>query len=81
MWETRFTSHSLNKSKIFPLHQFKFFQSNLNSLTLPKHGDKAHGHDMISIRMIRICDASVCKPLELIFRLCFETGKFSGAPK
>ena len=31
--------------------------------------NKAHGHDMISIRMIKICDASICKPLELIFKL------------
>ena len=37
---------------------------------------KAHGHDMISIRMIKICDASICKPLELIFRSCLENGKF-----
>ena len=29
--------------------------------------NKAHGHDMISIRMIKICDASICKPMELIF--------------
>ena len=38
--------------------------------------NKAHGHDMISIRMIKICDASICKPLELIFRSCLENGKF-----
>ena len=38
--------------------------------------NKAHGHDMVSIRMIKICDASICKPLELIFRSCLENGKF-----
>ena len=37
---------------------------------------KAHGHDMISIQMIKICDASICKPLELIFTSCLENGKF-----
>ena len=26
--------------------------------------------------MIKICDASICKPLELIFRSCLENGKF-----
>ena len=31
---------------------------------------------MISILMIKICDASICKLLELIFRLCLENGKF-----
>ena len=38
-------------------------------LTVIKNLDpnKAHGHDMISIWMIKICDASICKPLELTF--------------
>ena len=37
--------------------------------------NKAHGHDMISIRTIKICDASICKPLELFLRSCLENGK------
>ena len=31
---------------------------------------------MTSIRMIKICDASICKPLELIFGSCLENGEF-----
>ena len=38
--------------------------------------NKAHGHDVISIRMVKLCDASLCKPLELIFKSCLESGKF-----
>ena len=39
--------------------------------------NKAPGHDMVIIRMIKICDTSICKPLELIFRPCLErNGKF-----
>ena len=38
--------------------------------------NKTHGHDMISIRMMKLCDASLCKPLELIFKSCLEKGKF-----
>ena len=38
--------------------------------------NKAHGHDMISIRMVKLCDASLCKPLELIFKSCLKSGKF-----
>ena len=30
--------------------------------------NKAHGHDMISIRMVQLCGNSICKPLELIFQ-------------
>ena len=37
---------------------------------------KAHGHDQISIRMIRICDKAICKPLHLIFSSCIESGTF-----
>ena len=36
---------------------------------------KAHGHG-ISIWMVKLCDASICKPLELISRSCLESGKF-----
>ena len=52
--------------------------TSVNILKIIKNLDpnKAHGHDMISIRMIKICDASICKPLELIFRSCLENGKF-----
>ena len=38
--------------------------------------NKAHGHDMISIRMLKICQQSICKPLLIIFKNCFRTGKF-----
>ena len=38
--------------------------------------NKSHGHDMISIRMLKICGNSIYKPLQLIFRSCIENGKF-----
>ena len=38
--------------------------------------NKAHGHDMISSRMLKICDKSICKPLKIIFRSCLDNGKF-----
>ena len=38
--------------------------------------NKAHGHDMISIRMVEICNYSICKSLKLIFQSCLESGKF-----
>ena len=31
---------------------------------------------MISIRMMKICDTSVCRPLKLIFQSCLKKGKF-----
>ena len=38
--------------------------------------NKVHGHDVISIRMVKICDDFICKPLKLIFQSCLESGKF-----
>ena len=45
--------------------------------TLIKNLDpnKAHGHDMISIRMLKLCGKSICKPLDLIFQSCIKQGK------
>ena len=46
--------------------------------TLIKNLDpnKAHGHDMISIRMLKLCGKSICKPLDLIFQSSIKQGKF-----
>ena len=38
--------------------------------------EKAHGRDKISIRMLKICEPSICKPLEIIFKSCLESGIF-----
>ena len=37
--------------------------------------NKAHGYD-ISICMLKICDKSICKSLELILKFCFKHEKF-----
>ena len=33
---------------------------------------QAHGHDKVSIRIIKICRKSICKPLQLIFNQCID---------
>ena len=38
--------------------------------------NKAHGHDEISIRVLKICGDSICRPLNIIFKTCLRTGKF-----
>ena len=38
---------------------------------------KAHGHNNISIRMLKICGSSIYKPLAIIFKQCADTGIFS----
>ena len=38
--------------------------------------NKAHGHDEISIRMLKICGDSICRLLNIIFKTCLRTGIF-----
>ena len=40
------------------------------------NSNKAHGHDKLSTRMIKLCGSSVCKPLSIIFNDCLKGGKF-----
>ena len=38
--------------------------------------NKSHGHDMLSIRMLKLCGESIYKPFNLIFKSCLKTGQF-----
>ena len=38
--------------------------------------NKAHDHDMISICMLKLCGATICRPLNIIFKTCLNTDKF-----
>ena len=38
--------------------------------------NKAHGHDNISICMLKICGDTICKPLEMIFSQALTSGSF-----
>ena len=37
---------------------------------------KAHGYDDISIRMLKICDSAIVKPLTILFKNCISEGIF-----
>ena len=39
--------------------------------------NKAHGDDEISIRIMKICGSSVCRPLQIIYKSCLDRGAFS----
>ena len=38
--------------------------------------NKAYGHGLMRIRILKICRDFICKPLGFIFRLCLEYGAF-----
>ena len=54
-----------------------FTDNDVGRIISSLHPNKAHGHDMMSIRLLKICGNSINKPLGLIFRACLEHGIFS----
>ena len=65
---TLLTENSLSKCN--------FFKKDILQIIRNLDSNKAHGHDMISIRMLKLCGDSICKPLELIFKTCLRNGRF-----
>ena len=53
-----------------------FLSSDIAKIISYLDPNKAHGHDMLSIRMIKLCGNSICKPLSIIFNDCLNKGKF-----
>ena len=43
--------------------------------------NKSHGFDQISVRMLKICDSSIIKPLVMIFNNSLNSGSFPSAWK
>ena len=58
------------------LSSVSFSQDGIAKIIQNLDPNKAHGHDNISIRMLKICGSSIYKPLEMIFKQCIETGVF-----
>ena len=53
-----------------------FSQNNIAKIIQNIDSGKAHGHDNISICMLKICSFSMYKPLAVIFKQCIDTGIF-----
>ena len=53
-----------------PQSTIRFTSDDILKIIRNRDPNKAHGHDMISIRMVKLCDVSLSKPLELIFKSC-----------
>ena len=58
------------------LDSIHFSSSDIAKIISRLDPNKAHGHDMLSIQMIKLCGNSVCKPLSIIFKDCLSEGKF-----
>ena len=69
-------SLTLNKKTNNYISSITFNRNNIATIIRSLNPNKAHGCDMISIRLLKIFDKSICKPLELIFQPCIRHGKF-----
>ena len=58
------------------LSAISFTKDNIAKIIKNRNPNKAHGFDMISICMLKICRDSILKTLELIFKPCLENEKF-----
>ena len=76
----------INNSSKLPSHLHYLTDNRLSSVSFSQDAiakiiqnldpNKAHGHDNISICMLKICGSSIYKPLEMIIKLCIKTGIF-----
>ena len=59
------------------LSTVRFSENDILKVIRKLDPNKAHGYDKISIRMLKLSDKAICKPLHMIFISCLETGVFS----
>ena len=70
------TLTSVSNAPTVELSSFQFNDQDILKIIRALHVNKAHGCDDISIRMIKICDQSIVKPLSIIYQNCLNTGTF-----
>ena len=58
------------------LDSIHFSSSDIAKIISHLDPNKAHGHYMFSIRMIKLCGNSICKPLSIIFNDCLNRVNF-----
>ena len=58
------------------LSDVDFSVEDIKNIISKLDSNKAHGGDVISIRMLKLCDTSICNPLSIIFKPCLTKGIF-----
>ena len=71
----------LTKKLCKSLSTVEFFTNYILKIIRNLNPNIANDHDMISIRMLQICEESLCKPQRIIFRSCLENAKFPSEQK
>ena len=63
------------------LSNITFTEKDIEKVIQSLDPNKAHGHDMISIRVLKICGKSIIKPLLIIYKTCLVKGCFANELK
>ena len=58
------------------LSTVRFSENYIFKLIRKLDPNKAHSHDKISIRILKLSNKAICKPLQMIFSSCVEIGVF-----
>ena len=58
------------------LYKLTIKEDNILKIIRKLNVNKAHDHDDISIRMLKICDSVLTEPLSIIFNNCIDRGVF-----
>ena len=76
----------LNNSRELPFNPCKKTDKSITTITFTSDDiatliqnpdpNKAHGHDMLSIRMLKLCGKTISKLLDLMFQSCIKQGEF-----
>ena len=76
----------LNKSSELPFNLCKKTDKSISTITFTSNDittliqnldpNKAHGHDKLGVRILKLCGKSICKRLDLIFKSCIIYGEF-----
>ena len=62
------TKHTLNSCD--------FSETDILQIINSLDSNKTHGHNMISIRMLKLSGKAICRPLNIIFKKCLSKGTF-----
>ena len=63
------SQHVLTQSR---LHSVEFSFEEISKIIRSLEVNKAHDNDDISVRMIKICDNSLVRPLSLLFKKSYD---------
>ena len=58
-----------------PISTATFTSDDIATLIQKFDPNKAYGHDILSIRMLKLCGKFICKLLDLIFQSCIKHGE------